>query len=61
MRTLIITGGSLDLDYLRDFLKQNKYDYIIGVDKGVEYLYNISVLPDLMIGDFDSINQEVII
>ncbi|MCT4544227.1 MAG: thiamine diphosphokinase [Vallitalea sp.] len=60
MRTLIITGGSLDLDYLRDFLKQNKYDYIIGVDKGVEYLYNISVLPDLMIGDFDSINQEVI-
>ena len=38
----------------RDQLEQ--YDFVIGVDSGAEYLYKLFLIPNLIIGDFDSIN-----
>ncbi|MDD2371326.1 MAG: thiamine diphosphokinase [Firmicutes bacterium] len=37
-----------------------KYDYIIGVDGGCDILYQYDILPNLIIGDFDSINKDVL-
>ncbi|GKX31697.1 thiamine pyrophosphokinase [Vallitalea longa] len=60
MKTLIVTGGTIDLDFLKKFTDCNRYDYIIGVDKGAQYMYNINLKPNLVVGDFDSIDPKII-
>lgn len=54
MRTLIITGGSFQREFAVSFLKQNSYDYIISVDNGERYARELGLIPDLLIGDFDT-------
>lgn len=59
MTTLIVSGGELEQEFLKNFVLDKKIDYIIAVDKGLEILDEINVQPDCMLGDFDSINQEI--
>ena len=40
--------------------KLDKYDYVVGVDSGTEYLYKLFLKPDLIIGDLDSINTKTL-
>ena len=40
--------------------KLEKYDYVIGVDSGTEYLYKLFLIPNLIIGDLDSINSKTL-
>lgn len=54
MRTLIITGGSFQKEFAVSFLKNNHYSYIIAVDNGEKYARELGVIPDLLIGDFDT-------
>ncbi|PRR84148.1 thiamine diphosphokinase [Clostridium vincentii] len=59
MRAVIVSGGeppskSLLLSYL------TKDDFLIGVDKGCNCLYDYNLKPNLILGDFDSANEEVI-
>ena len=37
----------------------NKSFKLIGVDKGIEALYSLNIKPDLILGDFDSINNKI--
>ena len=54
MRTLIISGGRFDKEFAVSFLKNNKYDYYIAVDYGVNYAEELSIVPDMIVGDFDT-------
>lgn len=58
--TLIISGGDLDLEFLKTFIKNKKIDYIIAVDSGLEKLNYINLLPNYIIGDFDSIETNIL-
>ncbi len=60
MKILIITGGNINKEFLRNHLKENKYDEIIAADKGLEVLNKTNINPDYIIGDFDSINKEIL-
>lgn len=60
MNTLIITGGTTDKVFIEDYLKSNKFDVIIAADKGLETLYKLKVMPNYIIGDFDSIDTKVL-
>lgn len=51
---LIVTGGTVEPEWLRTILRQNGKSFIIGVDKGLEILEQLNMEPDLAIGDFDS-------
>ncbi|OPJ61762.1 thiamine diphosphokinase [Clostridium oryzae] len=57
MKILIVAGGSKPSKELLVLEAENS-DYIIGVDKGTEYIFECGQKPDLMVGDFDSINEE---
>lgn len=59
-KTVIISGGMLDEGFVEEVLAQNEGANIIGVDKGLEYLYHHHIIPQYIVGDFDSINPEVI-
>lgn len=59
MRTIIVTGGNPPSKaLLLSHLKEG--DYLIGVDKGCNALFEYGLKPDLILGDFDSVNFEVI-
>ena len=60
MNTVLICGGDINDEFSLVCLKQIKPDCIIGVDKGLEFCYRNHVIPDWILGDFDSISKEVI-
>lgn len=60
MRTLIITGGTANQEFTKEYLKKYSFDLIIAVDKGLEVLDNLNVKPNYIVGDFDSINKKVL-
>lgn len=59
-QTIIISGGMIEEDFVESVLKEKVGAFIIGVDKGVEYLYKHDIRPQYIVGDFDSINQDII-
>ena len=52
---LISIGGSSTSNVLNI---ENKFDEIIAVDSGIEHLFKLSLNPDTLIGDLDSISNE---
>ncbi|MDT8716469.1 thiamine diphosphokinase [Clostridium sp. 19966] len=57
MKVLIVSAGNRPCKKLIEEEAMDS-DYIIGVDKGNEYLYESNMIPNLMLGDFDSIDEE---
>lgn len=51
MKACAIVGAG---DFYPGQFQSNKYDFIIAADGGCEKLLSIGVLPNLVIGDFDS-------
>ena len=60
MATLIVTGGKINKKFLKKHLQTNKYDIIIAVDKGLESLDKLNIIPNYIVGDFDSIDKNVL-
>ena len=60
MKTLIITGGMIEADFALSFIQELKPDYILGVDKGLQFCYEYDIRPDYIVGDFDSLPGEIL-
>ncbi len=60
MSTLIVTGGSVDIEFLRSTIECEPFDRIIAVDHGAEALDALEMLPDTIVGDLDSVAPEII-
>lgn len=58
-RIVIISGGKLEEEHVISVLEQDEFAYIIGVDRGMEFLYHHSIMPDYIVGDFDSVDQKI--
>ena len=57
MKNIIVSlGGECSIE--RDQLEE--YDFVIGVDSGTNYLYKLFLIPNLIIGDLDSINAKTL-
>ena len=56
LKTLIVAGGNRPSEaLLKSYIED--VDIIVGADKGSEYLYDYNIMPDLILGDFDSIDR----
>lgn len=56
MKGLIISSGTItDYDMLKVVVKES--DFIICADGGMDHIIKINELPDLVLGDLDSISQ----
>ena len=60
MKMLLILGGYIDYDWAAEFIKANSYDKIIAVDGGLSAANLLSIYPDSIIGDFDTVSEELI-
>lgn len=59
-KAIVVSGGVLEEEYVLEVLKANEDAYIIGVDKGLEFLYRHNIKPHYIVGDFDSVDPEII-
>lgn len=60
MKTLIISGGTIEQDFAPSFVRNLKPDYIIGVDRGMQFCYDNQIIPDYIVGDFDSLPASIL-
>ncbi|SHO49971.1 thiamine diphosphokinase [Anaerocolumna xylanovorans] len=60
IKVLIVTGGKVSLAFMKEYLDKKAFDKIIAVDKGLEAVQALSLKPDYIIGDFDSVSKDVI-
>lgn len=59
-RGLIITGGTLDLELLKQVYDQYHYDSVIAVDGGLASVAQLSLEIDDIVGDMDTVDSEVL-
>ncbi len=59
-RTVIISGGNLEEEFALNVLRSEETEYIIAADKGLLFLYEHQILPNYIVGDFDSTPEEVV-
>lgn len=57
---LIISGGQLDPIFAADYLKNHTFDYVICADNGVAGAKALGLVPDLLVGDFDTARKELV-
>lgn len=57
MKYVIISGGSIEDAFALEWLQKNKYDKLIAADSGMDFLYRNGLVPDLVAGDFDSVDN----
>lgn len=56
MNTLIVSGGEIDLAFLKDYYFEQKPETVIAVDKGLDALYKLNIPPHHIVGDLDSVD-----
>ena len=62
--TVIVSGGDIQSDFALDFLKKNAEKAgkekirLIAADRGLDFFLEQQILPDVVIGDFDSLSKE---
>lgn len=57
---LVVTGGRLNLAFARSFLDENHFDRIIAVDAGLAAVDALGLVPDYVVGDFDTVDAALL-
>ncbi len=58
MKTALIVGNGDET--AKRIIENIKYDYLICADGGLEKVSNYGIIPDIIIGDFDSVASNVL-
>ena len=59
-RILIVSGGSTEDLFVMDLIKNNAYKTVIACDRGMEFFARNGLRPDLILGDFDSADPDIV-
>ncbi len=59
-RILIISGGHIDDTFLSELTERERYSMIIAADKGLAAADRLELPLDLIVGDFDSVPEDVL-
>ncbi len=57
MKTLIAAGGVLAADFLIAYRKELQPELIIAADRGIDVLKDASIVPSVIVGDYDSASE----
>ncbi len=60
MKTLIVTGGTVDASFAVSYIRQQKFDYMIAADSGIHFFIQAGLRPNEVLGDFDSADPKQI-
>lgn len=56
--TALIVGNGSDID--KSYIEDLNIDYVICADGGLEKIKKLGLIPNLILGDFDSVNSSVL-
>jgi len=59
-KILIVSGGFINEEFLKSLISKEGYSLIIAADRGLEALNRINVMPDFILGDFDSAGTDIL-
>lgn len=59
-KTLIISGGNVNLEFAAKYCEKEQFDYFIVADNGLKVAEDIGITPDYIVGDFDSISPLIL-
>ena len=59
-RTVIVSGGMLEESFVLEILSSEETEFIVAADRGLTFLYEHQILPDYIVGDFDSTPEEIV-
>lgn len=57
-KILIVSGGGIEDAFVLSLMKKNEYGMMIACDSGMKFFRRNGICPDLILGDFDSADQE---
>lgn len=57
---IIFSGGSIDIPCAIKLLDAHKNAVLIAADKGIETMAEMNLMPDFIIGDFDSASEDAV-
>ena len=60
METLIVSGGDINIEELKMYCESMYGQNIIAGDRGLEALYKLKIIPNHVVGDFDSVSAEIL-
>ena len=59
-KVLIVSGGNIDTDFGQKWIAESKPDYLMAVDSGMEFFRQVQLVPQKIVGDFDSVRKETL-
>lgn len=59
-KILIVSGGSIEDEFAKEWITQYQPDFIIVADSGMEFMRRVGLKPDMIIGDFDSVKADTL-
>lgn len=57
-QVFVVSGGAIDDGVACELMDRIQPDMLIAADKGMEFFYRTKRMPDVIIGDFDSVDSE---
>lgn len=60
MKYLIVCGGEIDGDFAERLIMSSGFEVIIAADRGMDFLYEHKITPDIIVGDFDSVKNDAL-
>ena len=60
MKTLIVTGGNVNKDFLLEIIDKEDFNTIIAVDNGLRILNENKIKPNHIVGDFDTVDSKIL-
>lgn len=59
-KVLLITGGEVDLKFVRKYIDSISYDTVICADSGLNTAYRLKLSVHYFMGDFDSVTPQIL-
>ena len=59
-KILVISGGAIEASFMLKYIEEQQFRYIIAADSGMEFLYKYGKKPDMIVGDFVSVDPAVL-
>lgn len=60
MNTAIIGGGIIEAEFVSGFILEKRFDCIIAADRGLQFCYEQNIMPNYILGDYDSIDPKIL-
>ncbi|MCI7106417.1 MAG: thiamine diphosphokinase [Lachnospiraceae bacterium] len=60
MKYLIVSGGYASDEFVSETIRRGGFEVVMAADSGLDFLYRTGIMPDVIVGDFDSVKSDAL-